>query len=108
MSIERHFISTFDTNNMDDSSLDIVIQSGNFEQIQYIIKSNTNKSYLKNNKKLINLFDDYRFKKEKNHKNIIENNFLLKLIKNKISKRSYLYRIYENIVIKRYLKKIKK
>ena len=62
---------------------------------------------LKNNKKLINLFDDYRFKKEKNHQNTIENNFLLKFINDKISKRSYLYRIYENILIKRYLKKIK-
>ena len=62
---------------------------------------------LKNNKKLISLFDDYRFKKEKNHKNVVENNFLLRFINNKISKRSYLYRIYENIVIKRYLNKIK-
>jgi hypothetical protein len=62
---------------------------------------------LKNNKKLINLFDDYRFKKAKNHKDLIENNFLLSLIKNKLSKRSFLYRIYENSLIKRYLRKIK-
>ena len=61
MSVERHFLSTFDTNNMDDSSLDIVIQSGNFEQIQYIIKSNTNKSYLKNNEKYNILTCNYEF-----------------------------------------------
>ena len=62
---------------------------------------------LENNKKLRNLFDDHRFKKEKIGENLKEKNFILKFIKQNISKRSYLYRIYENSQIKRYLKKIK-
>ena len=62
---------------------------------------------LENNKKLRNYFDDFRFKKETNIKSSNKNNFLLNLIKLKISKRSYLYRIYENNIIKKYLKTIK-
>jgi hypothetical protein len=62
---------------------------------------------LKNNKKLINFFDDYRFKKLSNDKNLEKNNFLIKLIKDIIPKRSYLYRVYENSVIKKYFKILK-
>ena len=62
---------------------------------------------LENNKKLKNNFDDFRFKKEKVVKSSNKNNFFLNLIKLKISKRSYLYRIYENNMIKKYLKIIK-
>jgi len=64
-------------------------------------------SNLENNKKLRNFFDDYRFKKEKNDINFKEDGFILRLIKQNISKRSYLYRIYENSLIKKYFKKIK-
>ena len=62
---------------------------------------------LENNKKLRNYFDDYRFKKDKVNRFLKKDNFFVKLIKDRISKRSYLYRIYENSVIKRYFKKIK-
>jgi len=62
---------------------------------------------LENNKKLRNFFDDYRFKKEKNDINFKEDGFILRLIKQNISKRSYLYRVYENSLIKKYFKKIK-
>lgn len=67
----------------------------------------TKSKNLENNVKLRNLFDDFRYKKEKNistHKN---DNIFLNLIKQKISKRSYLYRIYENSVIKKYIKLLK-
>jgi hypothetical protein len=63
---------------------------------------------LKNNKKLNNFFDDYRFKKAKNHNEFIEKNFLLKLIKNYLSKNNFFYQIYENSLIKKYLTTIKK
>ena len=61
---------------------------------------------LENNKKLRNYFDDYRFKKEK--ENLKNKNFLLNLIRVKVSKRSYLYRIYENFKIMKYRNIIKK
>ena len=62
---------------------------------------------LENNKRLRSYFDDYRYKTvniSKKNKNKISLNFLTQ----KISKRSYLYKIYENNVIKKYLKLIKK
>ena len=62
---------------------------------------------LENNIKLKNTFDDFRFKKEKVVKSSNKDNFFLNLIKLKISKRSYLYLIYENNMIKKYLKIIK-
>ena len=62
---------------------------------------------LENNKKLRNLFDDFRFKKEKKISVSKENNFFLNYIKQKVSKRSYLYRIYENSIIKKYIKNLK-
>ena len=72
-----------------------------------IANKNLNKTNnLENNTKLRNFFDDYRFKKEM--KVSKDKNFFLNLFKIKISKRSYLYRIYENYKIKRYLKIIKK
>ena len=73
-----------------------------------ISKKNLPKSKnLENNIKLRNLFDDFRYKKEKKISAYKENNFLLNYIKQKVSKRSYLYRIYENSVIKRYIKHLK-
>ena len=69
-----------------------------------LIKSNN----LENNKKLRIYFDDFRFKKESINENSKKGNFFLNYIKKKISKRSYLYRIYENNIIKKYLKIIKK
>ena len=72
-----------------------------------IAKKNLNKSKnLENNKKLRNFFDDYRFKKKKVPEHIKKNNFS-NFLTQKISKRSYLYRIYENNIIKKYLKLIK-
>ena len=68
----------------------------------------TKSKNLENNKKLRNLFDDFRYKKEKNITTHEEDNFFLNYIKQKVSKRSYLYRIYENSVIKRYIKLLKK
>ena len=74
-----------------------------------IIKREMNKpKILENNKKLRFFFDDFRFVKENNKSEEIKNNFLLNYIKKKISKRSYLYRIYENKIIRNYLKNIKK
>ena len=61
---------------------------------------------LENNKKLRNFFDDYRFKNEKENPKKI--NFLINLLKIKVSKRSYLYRLYENYKIKKYLKILRK
>ena len=69
-----------------------------------LIKSNN----LENNKKLRIYFDDFRFKKESINENSKKGNFFLNYIKKKISKRSYLYRIYENNIIKKNLKIIKK
>jgi len=65
---------------------------------------------LENNKKLRIFFDDFRFKKEisKTKTNINKMNFFLNLFKKKISRRSYFYRIYENILIKKYINNIKK
>ena len=67
----------------------------------------TKSKNLENNKKLRNLFDDFRYKKEKNVSTHKDDNIFLNLIKQKVSKRSYLYRIYENSVIKRYIKLLK-
>tara|TARA_X000000950_G_scaffold170068_1_gene207399 strand:+ start:917 stop:1777 length:861 start_codon:yes stop_codon:yes gene_type:complete len=73
-----------------------------------ISKSKLSKSKnLENNKKLRNLFDDFRYKKEKNISNHKDDNIFLNFIKQKVSKRSYLYRIYENSVIKKYIKLLK-
>ena len=65
---------------------------------------------LENNKKLRIFFDDFRFKKEisKTKTNINKMNFFLNLFKKKISRRSYLYRFYENNLINKYIKEIKK
>mgnify|MGYP001338635071 CR=1 FL=1 len=68
----------------------------------------TNSKNLENNKKLRIFFDDFRFRKESINNNQKKLGFFLDLIKKKISKRSYLYKIYENILIKRYLKIFKK
>ena len=67
----------------------------------------TKSKNLENNKKLRNLFDDFRYKKEKNISTNKDDNIFLNLIKQKVSKRSYLYRIYENSVIKKYIKLLK-
>lgn len=65
-------------------------------------------SNLENNKSLRNFFDDYRFKKEKIKRNKQNNNYLINFIESKISKRSYLYRLYENKKILNYIKLINK
>ncbi len=62
---------------------------------------------LQNNKKFDPFFTDFRFKKNKFNEKLKKENFILKSIKKKISKRSYLYRIYENRLIKKYLQMIK-
>ena len=67
----------------------------------------TKSKNLENNAKLRNLFDDFRYKKEKNINNYKEENFFINYIKQTVSKRSYLYRIYENSVIKKYIKRLK-
>ena len=72
-----------------------------------IAKKNLTKSKnLENNKKLRNFFDDYRFKRENNSNKTNKNKFY-NFLKQTISKRSYLYRIYENNIIKKYLKLVK-
>ena len=72
-----------------------------------IAKKKMNKTKnLENNRKLRNFFDDYRFKNEKENPKKI--NFLINLLKIKVSKRSYLYRLYENYKIKKYLKILRK
>ena len=65
---------------------------------------------LENNKNLRIFFDDFRFKKviSNDNKSIKKINFFLDLFKKKISRRSYFYRIYENILIKKYINNIKK
>ena len=74
-----------------------------------IAKNNLIKSKnFENNKKLRVFFDDYRFKKKIIKKKFKENNLFESFIEKNISKRSYLYRIYENSKIKNYLKLIKK
>ena len=71
-----------------------------------IAKKKLNKSKnLENNKKLRNYFVDYRYKRKNISKKIEKKNFS-NFFSNKISKRSYLYRIYENSIIKKYLKLI--
>ena len=60
---------------------------------------------LENNKKLRNYFVDYRYKRKNISKEIEKKNFSNILTK-KISKRSYIYRIYENSIIKKYFKLI--
>tara|TARA_B100000989_G_scaffold163646_1_gene122269 strand:- start:695 stop:1516 length:822 start_codon:yes stop_codon:yes gene_type:complete len=67
----------------------------------------TKSKNLENNVKLRNLFDDFRYKKEKNINNYKEENIFINFIKQTVSKRSYLYRIYENSVIKKYIKQLK-
>ncbi len=67
-----------------------------------------NSKNLENNKKLRVFFDDFRFYKENLNTNQKKSGFFLNLIKKRISKRSYLFRIYENNLIKSYLKIIKK
>ena len=64
-------------------------------------------SNLENNKKLRVYFDDFRFKRENINQNFNKQNLFLDFIKIRISKRSYLYRIYENSIIMKYLKRIK-
>jgi hypothetical protein len=63
---------------------------------------------LENNKKLRFFFDDFRFNKGNANTKPQKTNYILDLIQKKISKRSYLYRIYENNLIKNYLNNIKK
>ena len=65
---------------------------------------------LENNKKLRIFFDDFRFKKgiSNTKTNIKKMNYFLDFFKKKISRRSYLYRIYENSLINKYIKNIKK
>ncbi len=73
-----------------------------------ISKKNLVKSEnLENNKKLRNYFDDYRYKMANISKKN-KNKILLDFLTQKISKRSYLYKIYENHIIRKYLKLIKK
>ena len=67
----------------------------------------TKSKNLENNVKLRNLFDDFRYKKEKNINNYKDENIFINFIKQTVSKRSYLYRIYENSVIKKYIKTTK-
>ena len=71
-------------------------------------KKLTKSRNLENNRKLRIYFDDFRFRKENSIENSIKGHFFLNFIGKKISKRSYLYRIYENSLIKKYLKIIKK
>lgn len=69
-------------------------------------KKLNNSKNLHNNKKLNPNFIDYRFKRLKNKKKHGQKNFLTDLIKSKISKKGLIYRLYENNIIKKYLKKI--
>ncbi len=71
-------------------------------------KTLTKSENLENNKKLRVYFDDFRFKKKMIKNNSKQNSLLKSFIEKNISKRSYLYRIYENSKIKKYLKFIKK
>ncbi len=71
-------------------------------------KKLTESRNIENNKNLRVYFDDFRFHKTNMSSYPKKTNFFLDLIKKKISKRSYLYRFYENILIKNYLKEIKK
>ena len=71
-------------------------------------KKLTESRNIENNKNLRVYFDDFRFHKPNMSSYPKKTNFFLDLKKKKISKRSYLYRFYENILIKNYLKEIKK
>ncbi len=62
---------------------------------------------LHNNKKFNPYFTDYRFKKSKFKKDHNNSNILLNLLKSKVSRKGILHRIYENILIKKYLKILK-
>ena len=63
---------------------------------------------LENNKKLRNFFDDYRYKKDNNIKKNINDKSFYDLVMQSISKRSYLFRIYENSLIRKYIQLLKK
>ena len=59
---------------------------------------------LKNNKLLETFFDDYRYKKKIDIKK--KQNIVKKFFSSKISKRSWIYRFYENYLINKYLRKL--
>ena len=68
-----------------------------------------NSKNLENNKKLRVLFDDFRYRRKITDSNKdINENFISFLFNKMVSKRSYLYRIYENFLIRKYIDKIKK
>ena len=60
---------------------------------------------IENNKNLRNLFSDYRFKKTDLKSD--DANWLIKKIFSKISRKGLIYKLYENLRINSYLKKIK-
>ena len=73
-----------------------------------IAKKNLSQSKnLENNKKLRNFFDDYRYKRILSSEIKSGDKKFSNFLKKKISKRSYLYRIYENSIIMKYFKLIK-
>ena len=73
-----------------------------------IAKKNLSQSKnLENNKKLRNFFDDYRYKRILSSEKKSGDKKFSSFLKKKISKRSYLYRIYENSIIMKYFKLIK-
>jgi hypothetical protein len=82
------------------------------EYFDSIVLLNINKKKLNysknlhNNKKLNPHFIDYRFKRSKSEKKYTQKIFFLDFIKSKISKKGLIHRLYENNIIKRYLKKI--
>ena len=84
------------------------------EYFDSIVLFNINKkklSYSKNlhnNKKLNPHFIDYRFKRPNAIKEYSQENFVTGFFKSKISKKGLINRVYENNIIKKYLKKIKK
>ena len=59
---------------------------------------------IENNKKLRNSFSDYRFKKTDLMSQ--DSGWLIKKVSSKISRKSFIYRLYENFKINSYLKKI--
>ncbi len=74
-----------------------------------IAKNKLNKAKrLENNTKLRVYFDDFRYRKEQTNTKSIKTNLFFDFLKNNFSKRSYLYRIYENYLIRSYLKLTKK
>ena len=60
---------------------------------------------IENNKNLRSLFSDYRFKKTDLKSD--DANWLIKKIFSKISRKGLIYKLYENLRINSYLKKIK-